>query len=64
MADYTKAVYKILREHGCTFVRRGKGDHNIYYSPIRQCNFTVDGKFENRHAANETLKDAGIGKKL
>ena len=34
IADYTRDVYRLLAKHGCTFVRRGKGDHNIYYSPI------------------------------
>ena len=28
MAEYEKKVSEILREHGCYFVRRGKGDHD------------------------------------
>jgi predicted RNA binding protein YcfA (HicA-like mRNA interferase family) len=34
MAGYTPDVIRILRAHGCTFVRQGKGDHQIWYSPI------------------------------
>ena len=30
MGDYTKALKKYLREAGCSFVRHGKGDHEIY----------------------------------
>ena len=64
MADYTKDVYRLLIKHGCTFVRRGKGDHNIYYSPIRNRNFSVDGKITIRHMANKIMKDAGINYKF
>jgi hypothetical protein len=62
MADYTKEVIRIIREHGCIFVRHGAGDHNRWYSPINKRNFTVDGSIKKRHSANETLKAAGIGK--
>jgi hypothetical protein len=62
MNEYGKAVRGILSEHGCTFVRHGKGDHDIWYSPINNCNVTVNGKMPNRHEANEVLKQAGIKK--
>ena len=29
MAEYEKKVRVILAEHGCKFVRHGKGDHDI-----------------------------------
>ncbi|MCL2420714.1 MAG: type II toxin-antitoxin system HicA family toxin [Defluviitaleaceae bacterium] len=60
MADYTRKIKKILSDHGCSFVRHGKGDHNIWHSPINGQNFAVDGKIKKRSSANETLKDAGI----
>jgi len=60
MADYTRTVKKILRENGCHFIRQGKGDHEIWYSPINGQKFAVDGKIVPRHSANETLKDAGL----
>ena len=34
MAEYEKKVRKILLEYNCHFVRRGKGDHDIWFSPI------------------------------
>ena len=41
MAEYEKQVRKILLQNGCHFVRHGKGDHDIYYSPITKRNFPV-----------------------
>ena len=46
MAEYEKKVRDKLKENGCSFVRRGKGDHDIWYSPITKINFTVDGKIK------------------
>ena len=44
MAEYEKKVREILVSNGCRFVRHGKGDHDIYYSPITNRNITVDSK--------------------
>ena len=44
MAEYEKKVREVLRKHGCYFVRHGKGDHDIWYSPITDINVAVDGK--------------------
>ena len=60
MAEYEKKVRVILSENGCKFVRRGKGDHDIWYSPITDRNVTVDGKIKSRHTANEIMKQSGI----
>lgn len=60
MSDYTSAVIEILKQNGCTFVRHGKGDHNIWYSPITNRNFTVDSKIKSRFTANAIMKQAGI----
>jgi len=60
MAEYEKKVRKILLEHGCNFVRHGKGDHDIWHSPITRKNFPVDGKIRVRHIANAIMKQAGI----
>jgi predicted RNA binding protein YcfA (HicA-like mRNA interferase family) len=62
MADYAPEVKKILREHGCHFVRQGKGDHEFWYSPITNRSFPVDSKILSRHTANGVLKQAGIAK--
>ncbi len=42
MAEYEKKVRKILKLHGCTFVRHGKGDHDIWYSPITGINYGIN----------------------
>jgi len=60
MADYTRDVKKRLSDNGCTFVRHGKGDHDIWYSPITKRNVTVDGKIQKRHTANAVMNQAGI----
>jgi hypothetical protein len=64
MASYTPEVIWSLREHGCMFVRKGKGDHENWYSPITNHNFPVDSNIRSRHWANIVLKQAGIEKKF
>lgn len=34
-------LIKLLKEYGCEFVRHGKGDHQIWYSPITGKKFVV-----------------------
>lgn len=60
MAEYEKKVRDVLKKHGCYFVRRGKGDHDIWFSPITNINVAVDGKIKSRHTANAILKQSGI----
>lgn len=60
MATYEKAVRDMLSSHGCSFVRSGKGDHEIWYSPITKRHITVDGKIKSRHTANAIMKQSGI----
>ncbi|GHV09671.1 hypothetical protein FACS1894217_14360 [Clostridia bacterium] len=47
MPGYEKEIRAVLRENGCLFVRHGKGDHDIWYSPISNQNFPVDGKIKS-----------------
>lgn len=60
MAEYEKKVREILSENNCVFVRRGKGDHDIWYSPVTKTHVTVDSKIKSRHTANAILKQSGI----
>jgi hypothetical protein len=60
MAEYERAVREVLSENGCSFVRHGKGDHDIWYSPINKRSVPVDGKIKSRHMANKILKESGI----
>ena len=39
MASYTPKLKEILRDYGCTFERPGRGDHEIWYSPITDRRF-------------------------
>lgn len=64
MAEYEKAVRAELTAHGCTFVRHGKGDHDIWYSPITGRHFTVDGKIKSRHTANAIMKQSGLDRRF
>jgi len=34
--SFTPQLKKILSQHGCRLVRPGKGDHEIWYSPINE----------------------------
>ena len=64
MAWFENKVRDILLENGCRFVRRGKGDHDVWYSPLTKQNFPVDGKIKSRHIANAVLRQAGINHKF
>jgi len=60
MAEYEKQVRSKLSENGCYFLRRDKGDHDIWFSPITKLQITVDGEILSRHTANGIMKRAGI----
>lgn len=60
MAEYEKSVRDILTKNSCTFVRHGKGDHDIWYSPITKRHITVDSKIKSRHTANAIMKQSGV----
>ncbi len=53
---------KLLTEAGCTFLRQGKGSHEIWFSPITNRKFTVPKNTIMVHTANGILKDAGLPK--
>jgi hypothetical protein len=60
--SFTPDLKRLLLAAGCRFVRSGKGDHEIWQSPITQVHFVVDNKIKSRHTANAVLKQAGIPK--
>ncbi len=64
MAEFRPKPVKVLSDAGCEFVRHGKGDHQIWRSPISNRRFTVDSKIKSRHTANEVLKQAGLPKQF
>jgi predicted RNA binding protein YcfA (HicA-like mRNA interferase family) len=62
MANLYRNIVAILREHGCTLVRQGKGSHEIWFSPVNNHHVTVPRSTKSRHTANEVLKRAGLPK--
>lgn len=62
--SFTPQVKRILKQHGCYPARQGKGDHEIWFSPITKRNFPVDSKILSRHTANGIVKQAGIAHKF
>jgi predicted RNA binding protein YcfA (HicA-like mRNA interferase family) len=62
MRDLGPRLRELLRRNGCEFVRQGKGDHEIWYSPKSGRRFPVDRHVKSRHTANGVLKQAGLEK--
>lgn len=60
--SFTPQLKKLLMEAGYYFERQGKGDHELWYSPITERYFVVDGAIKSRHTANAVLKQAGLPK--
>jgi ribosomal protein L16/L10AE len=60
--NFTPRLKDLLRSNGCRFVRQGKGDHEIWYSPISNKRFMVDNHIKSRHWANHALRQAGLPK--
>jgi predicted RNA binding protein YcfA (HicA-like mRNA interferase family) len=59
MAEFYRELVAILRANGCHLVRKGKGAHEIWFSPV---NVTVPRTTKSRHTANDVLKQAGLEK--
>lgn len=62
MDSFTPRLKEILRRHVCYSERSGKGDHEIWFSPITKRHFPVDRKIKSRHTANAV--QAGIPKEF
>jgi predicted RNA binding protein YcfA (HicA-like mRNA interferase family) len=62
MADLYRELVAILRANGCYLVRKGKGSHEIWYSPVSRRHVTVPRSTKSRHTANDVLKQAGLPK--
>jgi predicted RNA binding protein YcfA (HicA-like mRNA interferase family) len=62
MADLYRDLVAILRDNGCYLVRKGKGSHEIWYSPVNNNHVTVPRSTKSRHTANDVLKQAGLPK--
>lgn len=62
MAGYSARLKRKLRKAGCRRVRQGRGDHEIWFSPVSGRNFPVDSDIKSRHTANAVLVQAGLKK--
>lgn len=62
MADFYRDLVRILLARGCYLVRKGKGSHEIWYSPVSRRNITVPRTTKSRHTANDVLQQAGLEK--
>ncbi|MPZ37516.1 MAG: addiction module toxin, HicA family [Rhizobiales bacterium] len=60
--QFDQPLRDLLRGADCTFVRQGKGSHEIWYSPITQRSFAVPIGIPSRHTANAILRQAGLPK--
>jgi len=60
MASYENDVKTKLSQNGCYLMRHGRGDHDVWFSPITKLPITVDHKIVSRHTANGIMKRAGI----
>jgi hypothetical protein len=60
--SFTPELKKQLLAANCYFERAGKGDHEIWYSPLTELRFVVDNAIKSRHTANAVLKQAGLMK--
>jgi len=63
-SNFSVELKRLLSQAGCYFERPGKGDHDIWYSPITKVRFPVDSKIKSRHTANAVLKQAGLPKQF
>ena len=59
-----RRLTRLLRDAGCRPVpgRRGKGSHEIWFSPITQRNFPVPRNIKGTGLANAILRQAGLPK--
>ena len=46
MSDYAPDLKRFLRKNGCTVIRQGKGDHEIWHSPHASVDGPPDADWE------------------
>jgi hypothetical protein len=63
-SSFDRSVHALLKESGCSFVRAGKGSHEIWFSPLTNIHFAVSHDIRSRHTANGILKAAGLQERL
>ena len=61
MKEFGKSVRDRLSNVGCSFLRHGKGDHDIWTTPQGK-RIVVPVQIKSRHTANGILKEANLPK--
>ena len=61
MKDFGKPVRDQLSNTGCSFLLHGKGDRDIWTTPLGK-RIDVPVQIKSRHTANGILKDADLPK--
>lgn len=61
---FYREIVEALKAAGCQYRRQGKGDHEIWYSPITDRSFTGGKGSLSRHTANAVMKQAGLDKRF
>jgi hypothetical protein len=59
---FDRELRRLLERARRTFVRPGKGSHQIWHSPITSRRFPVPVGIVSRHTANGALAQAGLPK--
>jgi predicted RNA binding protein YcfA (HicA-like mRNA interferase family) len=59
--DFGKPIRDRLSNAGCSFLRHGKGDHDVWITPQGK-RIVVPVQIKSRHTANGILKEAGLSK--
>lgn len=57
-----RELVRLLRDAGCTFVRQGKGSHEIWVSPITRRHFSIPFDIKKAPTANAIMRQAGLPK--
>ena len=63
MNGFYDEIVAILKRHGWTLHRQGKGSHEVWAKNGRYA-VTVPRSTKSRHTANSILKQAGINEKV
>jgi hypothetical protein len=61
---YYRDLIKILKRHGCYFLRQAAGDHEYWHNPNTQKSTAVDKVTKSKILANRVLKQLGIDEKI
>ena len=56
----TPRLKKLLTEADCYFERQGKGDHEIWFSPLTQRRFVGDNVLGNKNVSNDNSRNQNI----